>query len=182
MDTPRLTQRTVKTGTSIYQPRPISATSNDLPGAHLRLDHSSYRHHPSSWRPNTTATDFTYTFVIPTINRHFCCICYLAFVPFIVFGCHYSHALNLIHLRGRRAYRLCNTVIELHIILKEEFQKYFEQSKLDGISVLNTKQKRFWSVEGKWLTGKETDIFKNWIHGWLKRLREEDGTSFEDNG
>ena len=34
--------------------------------------------HPS-WRPHTTPTDFTYTFVIPTINRHFCCICYLAF-------------------------------------------------------------------------------------------------------
>ena len=63
--------------------------------AQLRLDHTSYRHHPSRWRPRTTATDFTYTFVIPAINRHFCCIYYLVFVPFIVFGCQYSHALNL---------------------------------------------------------------------------------------
>ena len=76
--------------------------------AHLRLDHTSYRHHPTSWKTNTTATDFTHTFVIPTVNRHFCCICYLVFVPFIVFGCHYSHALNLNHLQGRHAYRLCN--------------------------------------------------------------------------
>ena len=109
-----------KTGTSIYQPRPTSATRNIRPAAfndstdlsfsqrssssaHLRLDLTSYRHHPSNWRPNTTATDF-----IPTINRHFCCICHLAFVPFIVFGCHYSHALNLKHLRGRHTYRLRN--------------------------------------------------------------------------
>ena len=55
--------------------------------------------------PNTTATDFTHAFVIPTINGHFCCICHFAFVSFIVFGCHYSHALNLNHLRGRHAYR-----------------------------------------------------------------------------
>ena len=91
--------------------RPNSASRNDRPAAFNdstalsypqrspdcipRLDHTSYRHHPSSWRPHTTATDFTYTFVIPTINRHFRNICYLAFVPFIVFGCHYSHALNL---------------------------------------------------------------------------------------
>ena len=107
-----LTQRTVKTGTSIYQPRPTSATPYVRPAAFNnstdRQLHSSYRHHPSSWRPNTTATDFTHTFVIPTINRHFCCICYLAFVPFVVFGCHYSHALNLNQLRGRHAYRLRN--------------------------------------------------------------------------
>ena len=77
--------------------------------AYLWLDHASYRPYPSSWRPNTTATDFTHTFVIPTINYHPCCICYLAFVSFIVFGCHYSHALNLNHLRGRHAYRLRNT-------------------------------------------------------------------------
>ena len=92
---PRLTQRTVKTGTSINQPRPTPATRNDRPAAFndstnlsfpqrssscilqlnwhqlpativhlhpttrptsatsnasLRLDHTSYRHHPSSWR------------------------------------------------------------------------------------------------------------------------------------
>ena len=76
--------------------------------AHLRLDHTSYRHHPSSWRSNTTATDFTHMFVIPTIKRHFCCICYLTFVPFIVFGCHYAHTLNLKHLWGWHASRLCN--------------------------------------------------------------------------
>ena len=46
--------------------------------AHLRLDHTSCRHHPSSRRLHTSAQDFTYTFVIPAINRHFCCICYLA--------------------------------------------------------------------------------------------------------
>ena len=33
IDTPRLTQRTVKTGTSTYQPRPTSATRNDRPAA-----------------------------------------------------------------------------------------------------------------------------------------------------
>ena len=58
--------------------------------------------------PNTTATDFTHTLVIPTINRHFCCICHFAFVSFIVFDCHYSHTLNLNYLLGRRAYRLRN--------------------------------------------------------------------------
>ena len=67
---------------------------------------------PSSWKPNTTATDFAQTFVNLTINRHFCCICYLAFVSFIVFGCHYLHALNLNHLRGRHAYRLRNRFID----------------------------------------------------------------------
>ena len=36
--------------------------------AQLWLDHTSYWHHPSSWRPNTTATDFTHTFVIPAIK------------------------------------------------------------------------------------------------------------------
>ena len=76
--------------------------------AQLQLDHTSYRHLPSSWRPHRTAMDFAHTFVIPTINCPPCCICYLAFVSFIVFGCHYSHALNLIHLWGRHAYRLRN--------------------------------------------------------------------------
>ena len=174
---PRLTQRTVKTGTSIYQPRPTSASRNDRPAAFddstdlsypqrlssyiLRLDRpqlpatiillhpttrptsASRYHRPAAFNdstdgyphqtsgcisttrptpatpiehpaphiydstisaiditylaedPNTTATDFTHTFVNLTINRHFCCICYLAFVSFIVSGCHYSHALNL---------------------------------------------------------------------------------------
>ena len=61
--------------------------------------------------PNTTATNFTHTFVNLTINRHFCCICYLAFVSFIVFGCHYLHALNLNHLQGRHAYRPRNKIL-----------------------------------------------------------------------
>ena len=51
---------------------------------------------------NTTSPDFTHTFVISTINCHFCYICYLGFVSFIVFGCHYSYAINLNHLQGRR--------------------------------------------------------------------------------
>ena len=62
--------------------------------------YTSCRHHSSSWRPNTTATDFAYTSVNLAINHHFCCICYLAFVPFLVFGCHYSHALNLNSFTG----------------------------------------------------------------------------------
>ena len=57
-----------------------SQLSTTIIQPHLRLDHTSCRHRPSSWRPNTTATYFTHTFVIPTINRHFCNICYLAFV------------------------------------------------------------------------------------------------------
>ena len=141
IDTSLLAQRTVKTETSIYQPRPISGTRNDHPAAsndstdlsfppqlsscifrlnrqlsasniqlyihnstyasyphrtssyaHLRLNHTSYRHYPSSWRSNTTATDFTHTLVIPKINRHFCCICYLVFVPFLarwMFVCYF---------------------------------------------------------------------------------------------
>ena len=55
---------------------------------------------------NTTATNFTHALVNTTINGHLCFICYLAFVSFIVFGCHYPHALNLNHLRGRHAYHL----------------------------------------------------------------------------
>ena len=89
------TQRTVKTGTSIYQrlDRPqltrikhLAASPRldlrQLPSsscAHLQLDHASHRHHPSSLRPHTTVTDFTYTSVNLAINRHFCCICYFAF-------------------------------------------------------------------------------------------------------
>ena len=188
---PRLTQCTVKTGTSIYQPRPTSATRNDRsaafndstdlsflqrlssciqqldwpqlpvtitqlhpttqPTSASRYDRpaafydstDSYPYQTSSCisttrptpatliehpaahiydstnpaidithqaeDPNTTATDFSHTFVSLTINRHFCCICYLAFVSFVVFDCHYSHALNLKHLQGRHAYRLCNS-------------------------------------------------------------------------
>ena len=69
--------------------------------AHPRLDDTSYRHHPSSWRPHTTASDFTYTFLIPAIKLSL--LLYLLpclFVPFIVFGCHYSHALNLNSFAG----------------------------------------------------------------------------------
>ena len=141
---PRLTQRTVKTGTSIYQPRPTSANHDDRPTAHicdsidlsspqrsssciLRLDrpqlpativqlHSTTQStatrikHPAAHiydstipaidithlaeDPNTTATDFTHALVNTTINCHLCCICYLTFVSFIVFGCHCSHALT----------------------------------------------------------------------------------------
>ena len=36
--------------------------------AHLRLDHTSYRRHPSSWRLHTTATDSTHTFV-KSVNK-----------------------------------------------------------------------------------------------------------------
>ena len=43
--------------------RLISASSNDHP-LHLRLEHTSYRHRPSSWRPNITTTNFTRTSVI----------------------------------------------------------------------------------------------------------------------
>ena len=192
---PRLTQRTVKTGTSIYQTRPTSTSRNDHPTESYdstdlsypqrsssciqRLDRpqllttivqlhsttrptSAYSHqisscisttrptsatlieHPAEHiydstipaidithlaeDPNTTATDFTHTFVIPTINGHFCCICYLTFVPFIVFGCHYSHALNLNRLRGRHAYRLRNSwqvAIEKNLIFSPIFSFYF---------------------------------------------------------
>ena len=38
IDTPQLTQRTIKTGTSIHQPRPTSATRNNRPATLLRLD------------------------------------------------------------------------------------------------------------------------------------------------
>ena len=131
---PRLTKRTVKTGTSIYQQRSTSATRNDRPAAFKRLDRpqllativqlhpttrptsatsndrpaafydstDSHPHQTSSCisttrptpatliehpaahiydstipaidithlaeDPNTTATDFTYTFVNLTIN------------------------------------------------------------------------------------------------------------------
>ena len=64
---PWLIQRTVKTGASIYQPRPTSATCIERPAVPLRLDqhqlpativllllfdldHTSYRHQPSVWR------------------------------------------------------------------------------------------------------------------------------------
>ena len=138
---PQLTQHTVKTRTSIYQPRPTSATRNNslaafndltdlrfqqrsssciqqldrpqLPAmiiqlhpttrptlatsnnhlaASLWLDHTSYQHHPSSWR-HSYYYHKLYTMLVNTaINCHLGYICYLAFVSFIVFGCHYSHA------------------------------------------------------------------------------------------
>ena len=103
----RLTQRTIKTGTSIYQSRPTSATRNIRPVAHIydsTIPATDITHLAED--TNTTTTIFTHTFVIPTINCHFCYICHLAFVSFIVCGCHYSHALTKKHLRGQRAYRL----------------------------------------------------------------------------
>ena len=58
---PRLTQRTVKTGTSIYQPRPTSATRNDRPAVFNDSTDLSYLQRSSScflWldRPQLPAT------------------------------------------------------------------------------------------------------------------------------
>ena len=58
---PRLTQRTVKTGTSIYQPRPTSATRNDHPVAFNDSTDLSYLQRSSSCiqlldRPQLPAT------------------------------------------------------------------------------------------------------------------------------
>ena len=58
--------------------------------------------------PNTTATDFTHALVNTTINGHLCCICYLAFVSFIDLWL--SLLARFKHLRGQRAYRLCDTI------------------------------------------------------------------------
>ena len=98
-----------QTSSCISTTRPTPATRVEHPAVHIydsTIPVIDIIHLAED--PNKTVTDFTHTFVIPTINRHFCCICYLAFVPFIVFGCHYLHALNLIHLWGQHAYRLCN--------------------------------------------------------------------------
>ena len=118
--TPRtpLTLCTVKTGTSIYQTR---LDRPQLPATIIQLHPTTQ---PTATRikhlavsppldlrqlPSSNIQLRTSTMVVNlTINRHFCCICYLAFVSFIVFGCHYSHALNLKHLRGRHAYQLRN--------------------------------------------------------------------------
>ena len=66
---------------------PTSATSNDCLAASLRLDHTSYQHHPSSWRHKYNYHEL-YALINTIINCHLCYICYLAFVSFIVFGCH----------------------------------------------------------------------------------------------
>ena len=95
--------------TAFDSTRPMPATLIEHPAAHIynsTIPAIDIAHLAED--PNTTAMDFTYTFVNLTINYHFCCIYYLAFVPFIVFGCHYSHALNLKRLQGRHAYRLHN--------------------------------------------------------------------------
>ena len=211
---PRLTQRTVKTGTSIYQPRPTSATHNNRPAAfndstdlsfpqrsssciqttrpasatrndrpaafndstdlrflqrssscilrldqpqlpativqlhsttqptatctkhlavsprldqrsyphrtstcaNLRLGHTSYRHHPSSWRPRYNRHGL-YAHVCKSDNKSSLLLYLLPRLlsSFIVFGCHYSHTLNLKHLRGRHTYRLRNKIIYVYI-------------------------------------------------------------------
>ena len=155
---PRLTQRTVKTGTSIYQPRPTSTPRNDHPAAsydstdlsfplrssscilrfnrplpasnielylhdsiyasyphrtssctHLRLDHTSYGHHPSSWRPKYNRHGL-YTHVCKSDNK-------LSLLLYLLPRLCFLHCLwlsllarfNLKHLQGWRAYRLRNS-------------------------------------------------------------------------
>ena len=98
-----------QTSSCISMTRPTPATLIEHPAAHIydsTIPAINITHLAED--PNTTTMDFTHTFVIPTINRHPCCICYLAFVPLIVFGCHYLHTLNLNHLWGRHAYWLHN--------------------------------------------------------------------------
>ena len=99
-----------QTSSCISTTRPTPATLTEHPTSHiydLTIPVIDITHLAED--PNTTATDFTHTFVILTINCHPCCICYLTFVSFIVFSYHYSHALNLKkHLLGRHAYRLRN--------------------------------------------------------------------------
>ena len=58
--------------------------------------------------PNTTATDFTHTFVNTTINCHLCYICHIAFCFLHCLWLSLLARLNLKHLRGRHAYRLRN--------------------------------------------------------------------------
>ena len=134
IDNPRLSQRTVETGISIYQPRPTPASHNDRPAAFDDSIDLSYSHQTSSCisttRPtpatliehpavhiydstipaidithlvegsNTTATDFTHTFVNLTINCRFSYICYPAFVSFIVFGCQLLTRIKLKSFAG----------------------------------------------------------------------------------
>ena len=97
-----------QTSSCISTTRPTPATLIEHPAAHIynsTIPAIDITHLAED--PNTTATDFTHAIVNTTINRHLY-ICYLAFVSFIVFGCHYSHALNLKYLQGRHAYRLHN--------------------------------------------------------------------------
>ena len=121
IDTPRLTKRTVKTETLIYQPRPTSAIRNDRPAVFTDSTDTSYPQRSSSCTSTSRPTSATrndhpaasYDSTIPvtnithlaedkyncyglymTINCHLCCIGYLAFVSFIVFDCHYSHGLT----------------------------------------------------------------------------------------
>ena len=59
---PRLTQRTVKTGTSIYQPRPTLATRNDHPAAFHDSTNLSFPQRSSSciqttWPTSATCSD-----------------------------------------------------------------------------------------------------------------------------
>ena len=58
IDSPRLTQRTVKTGISIYQPRPTSATRNDRP-TEFNDSTDSYPHQTSSCISTTRPTPAT---------------------------------------------------------------------------------------------------------------------------
>ena len=92
---------------SIPRSRPTSAFRSDLrldwsqlPAMiiqpHLRLEHTSYWHRPSRWRPNTTTTSVISDNKLSSLLYLLPCL----FVPFIIFGCHYSHALNLNSFAG----------------------------------------------------------------------------------
>ena len=101
-----------QTSSCISTTRPTPATLVEHPAAHIydsTIPAIDITHLAED--PNTTATDFTHALVNTTINCYLYYIYYLAFVSFIVFGRHYLHALNLKHLRGRRAYRLRNTLV-----------------------------------------------------------------------
>ena len=84
-----------------------------LPASNIQLRTSTtrpyqLRHHPSSWRLNTTATDFTHTFANLTMNCHFSYIVTSPLFASLSLAINYSLTLNLNHLRGRHAYRLRN--------------------------------------------------------------------------
>ena len=63
IDPPRLTQRTVKTGTSIYQPRPTSATHNDRPAAFNDSTDLSYTQRSSNCTQRLDRPQFPATII-----------------------------------------------------------------------------------------------------------------------
>ena len=122
----RLTQRTVKTGTSIYHPRPTSATSQRSSSCNLRLYPHQLPativqlHFNNSIIPATDITHLAedkynchglYTHVCNSDNK-------LSFLLYLLPRLCFLHCLwlsllarfNLKHLRGRRAYRLRNSL------------------------------------------------------------------------